>query len=97
YSLITGDERYVSALFKSEKWYYDMYVTRQQCYGGPLDIDKNMDSEGILSYIRAVRCLHELTGEEFLLDHMRDALYYEFTFKFCYNSPIKVPPLGKVG
>ena len=22
---------------------------------------------------------------------MRDALYNEYTFKFCYNSPIKVP------
>ena len=28
---------------------------------------------------------------------MRDALYNEYTFKFCYNSPIKVPPLGSVG
>ena len=28
---------------------------------------------------------------------MRDALYYEYTFKFCYNSLIKVPPLGSVG
>lgn len=28
---------------------------------------------------------------------MRDALYYEYTFKFCYNSPIKIPPLGSVG
>ena len=28
---------------------------------------------------------------------MRDALYYEYTFKFCYNSPIKVPPLSTMG
>ena len=28
---------------------------------------------------------------------MRDALYNEYTLKFCYNSPIKVPPLGSVG
>ena len=28
---------------------------------------------------------------------MRDALYNEYTFKFCYNSPIKVPPLRSVG
>ena len=38
-----------------------------------------------------------LTGDEIYLDHMRDALSYEFTFKFCYNSPVKVPPLSKVG
>ena len=28
---------------------------------------------------------------------LRDVLEYEFTFKFCYNSPIKVPPLSRVG
>ena len=51
----------------------------------------------MLAYIRAVRWLHEITGEEVFLDHLRDALEYEFTFKFCWNSPIKVPPLGKIG
>jgi len=72
-------------------------VRRQECYGGPLDIDKQIDSEGILAYIRAVRRLHAITGEETLLDHLRDAFYYEFTFKFCYNSPVKVPPLSTTG
>lgn len=97
YSAVTGDVSYVADLLRSEKWYYDAYVRHEECYGGPLDIDKNVDSEGILSYIRAVRHLHEITGEEYLLDHLRDALYYEYTFKFCYNSPIKVPPLSTVG
>ena len=97
YSYITGESRYLEGIRKSEKWYHETYICRQECYGGPLDIDKNIDSEGILSYIRAVRFLHEITGDEILLDHMRDALYYEFTFKFCYNSPIKVPPLSSVG
>ncbi|NLH96550.1 MAG: hypothetical protein GX477_04325, partial [Clostridiaceae bacterium] len=63
----------------------------------PLDIDKNIDSEGVLAYIRAVRHLHEITGEEHLLMYLRDALYYEYTFKFCYNSPIKIPPLSTAG
>ena len=97
YCFITGGREYVEGLLKSEQWYHKAYICHEECYGGPLDIDKNIDSEGILSYIRAVRYLHEMTGEDGLLDHMRDALYYEFTFKFCYNSPIKVPPLSKVG
>lgn len=97
YSRITGESKYIEGLLKSETWYHETYICHEECYGGPLDIDKNIDSEGILSFIRAVRYLHEITGEEILLDHMRDALYYEFTFKFCYNSPIKVPPLSKVG
>lgn len=97
YSLLTGDRTYLNALMHSQEWYHEAYIRHQECYGGPLDIDKNIDSEGILAYIRAVRCLHEITGEENLLEHLQDALYYEYTFKFCYNSPIKVPPLSTAG
>ena len=136
YCYMTGERNYIPDILKSEKWYYDTFVKRQQCYGGPLDTDKNMDSEGILSYIRAVRYLHEIlvmdarklkNGSEdelegpktnsekniindlfqngidlneesrTLLDHMRDALFYEYTYKFCYNSPVKVPPLSENG
>ena len=97
YAYLTGDHSRVEALRHSEQWYHDAYIRHQECYGGPLDIDKNIDSEGILAYIRAVRYLHAITGDDALLDHLRDALYYEYTFKFCYNSPIKVPPLSTVG
>lgn len=94
---ITGDRTHLSDLLRSEQWYHNAYIRCQECYGGPLDIDKQIDSEGILAYIRAVHYLHAMTGEPSLLSHMQDALYYEFTFKFCYNSPIKVPPLSTVG
>ena len=97
YSHLTGEQQYLPDLLRSEKWYHDAYIRHQECYGGPLDIDKNIDSEGILAYIRAVRYLHEITGDDALLDHMQDALHYEYTFKFCYNSPIKVPPLSTTG
>ncbi len=101
YSKLTGEKQYISDMLLSEAWYYDSYVKHLQCYGGPLDIDKNIDSEGILSYLRAVRYLHEIVEsddiKDKLLDHLRDALYYEYTFKFCYNSPVRVPPLSKTG
>lgn len=97
YSFLTDDKQYIDHLLHSEQHYHKAYITHLECYGGPLDIDKQIDSEGILAYIRAVRWLHEITGDSLLLDHMRDALHYEFTFKFCYNSPIQVPPLSKVG
>lgn len=97
YSYLTNDDTYLQDLLRSENYYHDMYIRHQECYGGPLDISKGIDSEGILAYIRAVRYLHEITKETYLLEHLRDALYYEFTFKFCYNSPIKVPPLSTIG
>ena len=94
---ITKDHTHLDSLLRSERWYHDAYIRHQECYGGPLDIDKQIDSESILAYIRAVHYLHAITGQAELLNRMRDALYYEFTFKFCYNSPIKVPPLSTVG
>lgn len=97
YCALSGETAWLVDLMRSEQYYYRAFVSRMECYGGPLDIDKQTDSEGILAYIRAVRWLHEITQEPELLEHMRDALEYEFTFKFCYNSPIKVPPLSKVG
>ena len=97
WSVLNQDMTYINDLKESETHYYDAYIRCAECYGAPLDTDKAVDSEGVLAYIRAVRHLHMLTGDEIYLDHMRDALSYEFTFKFCYNSPVKVPPLSKVG
>jgi hypothetical protein len=58
--------------------------------------NKTVDSEGILAYIKAVRFIHAMTGDKIYLEHMKDAICYEFSFKFCYNSPVKIPPLSKL-
>jgi len=97
YSVLNHDLTYLDGLKKSEKHYYDEYIKCVSVYGAPLDTDKAVDSEGVLAYIRALRFIHTLTNDDIYLDHMRDALCYEFTFKFCYNSPVKVPPLSKMG
>jgi len=97
YAVLTGDKSRLGALRRSEEHYHAAYIVPMACYGGPLDIDKQVDSEGVLAYIRSVRWLYEAMGDEALLGHMGDALAYEFTFKFCYNSPIKTPPLGRLG
>lgn len=97
YSWLTNDNTYLDSMKRSEKHYYETYIKRMECYGAPLDADKAIDSEGILAYIKALRYLHALTGEKLYLDHMRDAIHYEFSFKFCYNSPIQIPPLSKLG
>lgn len=97
YMSLTGDRSYLSDLLKSERHYYESFISRMECYGGPLDTDKATDSEGIIAYLKAVKHLHALTTENYLLEHMRSAFYYEFSFKFCYNSPIKTPPLSRIG
>ena len=97
YCYLTGDRSHLDSLQKSERHYYEVYIKHMECYGGPLDTDKATDSEGILAYIKAIRFLHALTGEKNYLKHMKDAICYEFSFKFCYNSPIKIPPLSRIG
>lgn len=97
WELLTGDRGYLDGLRKAETHYHDAYVRRMECFGAPLDTSKAVDSEGILAYVKAVRRLHEITGDDRYLDHMRDALHYEFTFKFCWNTPLDVPPLNTVG
>lgn len=97
YELQSADTTWTNRLLKTEEYYYRHFVKKVECYGGPLDTDKTVDSEGILSYIRAVKILHELTGLDYLLDHLRDALYYEFTFKLGYNTEITVRPLSEIG
>ena len=94
---LTGDRSRLEETLASERHYHDRYVRRMECYGAPLDTDKAVDSEGILAYIKACRYLHEATGDGMLLDHMSDAIRYESTFRFCWNSPLDVPPLNKVG
>ncbi|MDP4090401.1 MAG: hypothetical protein Q8930_14190 [Bacillota bacterium] len=97
YCWLTGDRSHLESLEISERHYYEAYIKCMECYGAPLDTDKATDSEGILAYIKAVRFLHALTGDKKYLEHMKDAICYEFSFKFCYNSPVKVPPLSRIG
>lgn len=96
YCWLTGDKAYLDSIKKSEKHYYREYICHMECYGAPMDTFKAVDSEGILAYIKAVRYLHAMTGEAVYLRHMRDAICYEFSFKFCYNSPVQVPPLSRL-
>ncbi len=94
---IKKDASLLSLCKKGEFHYYNKYVKLMECYGTPHDTYKAVDSEGILSYIKLVRILHEETGDEKYLEHLRNGLEYEFSFKFCYNVPIQTPPLSKIG
>ncbi|QOL34634.1 hypothetical protein [Bifidobacterium lemurum] len=94
---VGGDMSDLDGLKASERHYHDAYVRHMECYGAPLDTSKAVDSEGVLAYVKATRLLHEITGDDLYLDHLAEALAYESTFRFCWNSPVTVPPLGRVG
>lgn len=73
--------------------FYRRDVEAFHVYGGPLDIHKGPDGEGILAWIEAARTLHELTGEEQFLGDLVKGLDYEFSWKFAYNVVNEVEPL----
>lgn len=95
--LLTEDSKYLNLLKKSEEHYFEKYVKQLDCYGGPLDTSKSPDNEGILAFIRLAHIMHEITSEEKYLSHIKYGLYQEFSYKFSYNSPIKVNPLMRIG
>lgn len=94
---LTGDTADLPAMERSEVHYYDAFIRRAECTAARRIPAKPVDSEGVLAYIRVARLLHELTGKAVYLDHLRDALCYEYSFKFCYNVPVQVPPLSRLG
>ena len=96
FALITNDSKNLPLFEKSLTHYYESFIARLECYGSPLDTDKAPDNEGVLAFIRAAKLFHQLTKKQLYLDYMETALYQEFSYKFCYNSRIEVPPLSKL-
>ena len=95
-ALTTNDTKNIPLFEKSITHYYESFIARLECYGSPLDTDKAPDNEGVLAFIRAAMLLHQITKNQLYLDYMETALYQEFSYKFCYNGRIEVPPLSKL-
>lgn len=94
---VKGVQQLPSYLLESEDHYYRCYVKKAECYGTPHDTFKAIDAEGILAYCKVTRMLHDFTKDVKYLEHLTDALDYEFSFKFCYNVPVQINPLKKTG
>jgi len=97
YDRISPDSNLLASAEKSMDHYYHTFVCAMECYGTPVDTSKAVDSEGILSFIKASRVLHERTKNPKYLGMLSDGLEYEFTFKFCWNPPIQIDPLRRLG
>ena len=46
HAVLTGDRRHIQQWLDSEAHYHSAYIVPMVCYGGPLDIDMQVDSEG---------------------------------------------------
>ncbi len=89
---ITGDAKYLNTARKAMD-FYRQDVEAFNVYGGPHDIPKSPDEEGILAWIDAARILHESTGEERFLKDLLIGLDYEFSWRFAFNVVNEMEPL----
>ncbi len=93
---ITRDEKYLNIAAKAMH-FYRRFLDSFEVYGGPHDIFKSPDEEGILSWIDGARILHRATGNHQFLDALIRGLDYEFSWKFAYNVVNEVEPLKSMG
>lgn len=89
---ITGERRFLDVAKKAMD-FYRRDVADFHVYGGPHDIHKSPDEEGILAWIEAARILHEITKDDDFLKGLLIGLDYEFSWKFAYNVVNEVEPL----
>lgn len=89
---ITREKRYLD-IASNAMVFYRRYVEEFNVWGGPHDIHKSPDEEGILAFIEGARFLHEYTGDAVFLRDLTNGLDYEFSWKFSYNVVNEIEPL----
>lgn len=93
---ITGQTEYLAAARKATVFYAGCLV-RFDAFGGPHDICKSPDEEGVLAFIKAAHLLHQFTGERQYLDWLLLGLDYEFSWRFAYDVHNELEPLRSWG
>jgi hypothetical protein len=89
---LTGEAKYLDSARKAMA-YYRVFVRSLECYGCPMDTFKAVDQEGILSFIRGARLLHEVTGEDDALRMLAEGAEFEYLWRFAFRTRPEVPPL----
>ncbi len=89
---LTSESAFLFAAQKAMQ-HYRSFVKEFNVYGGPHDIFKSPDEEGILAFIKAAHILHRNTGGQEFLEDLKAGLEYEFSWKFAYNAVPELEPL----
>jgi hypothetical protein len=92
---LTQAPQYRESATKAARYYDSLYATGE-LFNTPMDTHKAVDQEGNLSFIVATAELHKLTHDRVYLDMARDALDWEFSWKFCYNKAYSHDPLRRL-
>jgi hypothetical protein len=95
---ITRETKYLESVLRAMAHYRGL-LEGFDLSGGPHDISKSPDEEGVIPFIKAARILHETdategnaTAGQWLAD-LKNGLDYEFSWKFSYNADCEVEPL----
>ncbi len=93
---LTGREGFANSARRGIDYYY-RFVKELNCYGTPMDTYMSVDQEGILSFVRACRVLHEFTKEPVLLKMMNDGAEYEYLWRYGFKARPEYAPLKDCG
>lgn len=93
---ITERQEYLTAARRAMAFYAGC-LTRFDAFGGPHDICKSPDEEGVLAFVKAAHLLHRMTGERQFLDWLTLGLDYEFSWRFAYDVHNELEPLKSWG
>lgn len=93
---VTQNDFYLKAARRAVR-HYGHAVAALNCYGTPMDTYKSVDQEGILAFVQAARWLHEVTGEDEWLNHLRAGADYELLWRYAYRARPEYAPLKGSG
>lgn len=89
---LTGDKKYFKAFERGNDFYWQFHKN-VELWGMPIDTRDAVDQEGNLAYVTALKTMHEVTGDNHLIDQLVHALHYDFSWKFAYNTEFANEPL----
>ena len=77
--------------------YYHQFYKLIDVNGASMDTGKSPNEESAHAFIRAARVLHEMTGDDYYLEALRDGIDLECLWRYGYQTNPLFPPLSNSG
>ena len=87
---------YMNVARRALEYYHQFYIDLD-VNGASMDTGKSPNEESAHAFIRAARILHELTGDDYYLEALRDGIDLECLWRYGYATKPLVPPLSNSG
>jgi len=87
---------YMKVAHRALKFYHQFYIDLD-VNGASMDTGKSPNEESSNAFIRAARVMHELIGDDYYLEALRDGIDLECLWRYGYATKPLVPPLSNSG